>query len=168
MSSRKPKPGAVPGLCENQARSKVSNGQRKRPQDWQEGHPSSQAVITITTNSSSVCSEHARALLQQPQLLSQGEKPGSAPCSGNIALLSFWIQLQLTLAWQQADPTPSGLGSISSRIYATFRGVPVLSLDRTRSVRGVQLGQREKYHKGSKRSVRRGTGPVFLPDVTEL
>lgn len=60
------------------------------------------------TSSSSVWSEHGRALLQQPQLFSQGEKPGSAPCTGNIALLSFWITLQLILAWQQADPTPLG------------------------------------------------------------
>lgn len=29
VSSRKPKPGTMPALCENQARSKVSNGQRK-------------------------------------------------------------------------------------------------------------------------------------------
>lgn len=74
MSSRKPKPGAVPGLCENQARSKVSKGQRKRPQDWQEGHPSSQAVITITTNSSSVCSEHTRSDNHSSISKGQGEK----------------------------------------------------------------------------------------------
>lgn len=99
VSSKKPKPGAVPALCDNQAQSKVSNGQKKWPQDSQDLRLSSP---------SHQWSEHGRALLQQPQLFNHGEKPGSAPCTGNIALLNFWITLQLILAWQQADPTPLG------------------------------------------------------------
>lgn len=111
VSSRKPKPGAVPALCENQAQSKVSNGQRKRPQNSQDlrlsspSHQFKQCMVRAWQGSSTAASA-----------LQSGGKARLCPLHWEYCSAELLDHPSAHSGLAASRPHSLGLGSMSSRI----------------------------------------------------